>query len=260
MSTLTATLAAPLTIAVGCASKIGPRQQNDDAATYSVQHDFFAVADGIGGAPHGDVASACAVNAAIQARETGATLLEAFRAANNAVIQLCTWIASPETGTTLLLGEHREPEDDGTAGTMSFVWAGDTAAFLLHDGAVSCITPPDRLEGTNALRTAVGYTPDIPVQHASCPFERGDRLLLATDGVWETLDAERLATLLSSSDNAPWLAESITREAAEHGHDNATAIVLIAGASTTLDDAPAIEPPADVPPLPHTPTCPQTCY
>ena len=56
-------------LTVGVASKIGPRSQNDDFAGFGRNHEIFAVADGIGGAPRGDVAATVAVNAAVSAFE-----------------------------------------------------------------------------------------------------------------------------------------------------------------------------------------------
>lgn len=213
------------TIIAGCASKIGPRQRNDDYAACSATRSFYAVADGIGGAPHGDAASACAVNAALAAFEEDGLLLSAFRLANEAVMQICTWLASPETGTTLLLAAC---EDTPHGPEAHFAWAGDTMAYLLRDGKITSVTSPNRVDDTNALTAAVGYTQDVRISESTCDIRSGDRLVLCTDGVWETLGERRLAELLGSCDNAPWLAESITREASEHGRDNATAVVLIA--------------------------------
>lgn len=249
-------------LAVGLASKIGPRTQNDDFAGFGRSREIFAVADGIGGAPRGDVAATVAVNAAIEAFEKGDSLANALISANAAVMQTCEWLDSPETGSTLLLAAR----DDSDRGRIDFAWAGDSTAFLLHDGALSLITEPDRHPGGNALTSAVGYLPDPTPRTTSSRIEQGDRFLMCTDGVWETLDPARLAELLSEGDNAPWIAETIAREAAGQGSDNATALVLIAqkaesGPRFDLDEAGArgtfI---ARAPRAPRTPSYPESDY
>ena len=55
------------TLSIGMASKRGPRDKNEDAAGVSPCHTFFAIADGIGGAPLGDIMSTAACNAAADA-------------------------------------------------------------------------------------------------------------------------------------------------------------------------------------------------
>ena len=250
----------PLSLAVGSASKIGPRQQNDDYAAYSTRRDLFAVADGIGGAPHGDVAAKTSANVAVVEFECGLNIEEALLAANDAVMELSWWIKSRETGSTLLLAAR---DDDDCPNRLDFAWAGDTVAFLLRDNSFSLITTPHRVEGSNALTAAVGYDRAMPFDTASCELQDGDRILMCTDGVWEQLEAPRLAELLATTDNAPWIAESITREAAEFGTDNATAIVLIARseaceAAPATDETAAFAPNAPCMPVPRTPTYPQS--
>lgn len=249
-------------LAVGISSKIGPRSQNDDFAGFGRNHEVFAVADGIGGAPRGDVAATVAVNAAIMAFEEGKPLLEALISANTAVMQICEWLGSPETGSTLLLAARSVTERD----RIDLVWVGDSTAFLLHDGALSLLTEPDRLPDSNALVSAVGYLPEPAPRTAHARIARGDRVLLCTDGVWETLDPARLAELLSAGENAPWIAETITREAADRGGDNATALVLIAqNAEDDPRDAPDEKRTHDdliarVPRVPCTPSYPASDY
>lgn len=251
-----ATAESTLTLAVGMASKRGPRERNEDAASISSSHDLFAIADGIGGAPLGDIMSTASCNAAVSAYEEGASLFEAFNEANLTAIELkqllwthnaLTENLSPLTtahrsggaerklrehaarlalptagaGSTILLAERKDTH-------LNLVWAGDTIALLLRGNALRLAAAPDNVQGTNELGSAVGYEATATPRFATYDLEPGDRILLCTDGVWGTLDEERLSELLRSSDNAPWLAQIITKEAADLGTDNATAIVLIA--------------------------------
>lgn len=276
-------------IGIGLASKRGPRERNEDAAAVSIHHDFFAIADGIGGAPLGDVASTLACNAALRHYDSTRDLEAAFAQANAELISLkeLLWTHNCATGNLSPLITTRvsrqEPEcaprrllqrtspTHGTGCTlllaeltddvMSFAWAGDTIALRLHEGQISTVAAPDNVGDTNELGSAVGYVADMSPLRSTAPVTPGDRFLLCTDGVWGELDPTRLAELLATSENAPWLAEVITKEAAEHGHDNATAIVIVVGEGKRDEGSEAGEPEeAAVPPVTRTPCYPAISY
>lgn len=295
-------------IGIGLASKRGPRERNEDAAAVSVHHDFFAIADGIGGAPLGDVASTLACNAALRHYDSTRDLEAAFSQANAELIGLkellwthncATSNLSPLTTTRVsrqeasALGQRQpgseraphclEPEcaprrllqrTSPTYGTgctlllaelvddaMHIAWAGDTIALRLHEGRIDTVAAPDNVGDTNELGSAVGYVADMTPLRSTSPVVPGDRFLLCTDGVWGELDPTRLAELLGDSDNAPWLAEVITKEAAEHGRDNATAIVIVVGEDERDEGSEAGEPEeATIPSITRTPCYPAISY
>ncbi len=281
-----------LSFSVGVASRRGPREKNEDAASVSSNHRLFAIADGIGGAPLGDIMSTASCNAAISAYEDGASLFESFNEANLAAIELkqLLWTHNPATenlsplitatnlpaacqakraaaarailpaagaGSTILLAECKDAR-------LNLVWAGDTIALLWREGTLRTVAAPDNVQGTNELGSAVGYESQATPLFATYDLKPDDRILLCTDGVWASLEEERLADLLTASENAPWVAQMITREAAEQGTDNATAIVLIAEeaagtpAPDSGEDAPCAQLP--LPAVPCTPNYPAFRY
>ena len=145
------------------------------SAGFGRNHEVFAVADGIGGAPRGDVAATVAVNAAIRAFEEGKPLPEALISANAAVMQICEWLGSPETGSTLLLAARSVTERD----RIDLVWVGDSTAFLLHDGALNLLTEPDRLPRQQRARLRRRLPARTRASHRSCARCAGDRVLYA---------------------------------------------------------------------------------
>ncbi len=216
---------------VGMASHVGPRKRNEDFAAMSWQADFFAVSDGIGGAPFGDVMSRVACNAAVRAFDEGADVLEAFAVANEAA-SLVSDLLGSRSGATLLLAERKE-------WTLRMVTAGDTRAYLWRGGHLEAVTGTGRAHpNSNALDKAVGYGLVEP-DEAIVDLIVGDRVLLCTDGVWESIDEGCLCELLGSDDNAPLVADNIAWEAARVGNDNCTCICVFVDEATHDNVTPA---------------------
>ncbi len=230
---------------VGVASHMGPRPHNEDYVAMSQRGDFFAVSDGIGGAPFGDVMSRIACNAAVQAFDDGANVLEAFATANE-LASVVSELLGERSGATLLLAER-------VGRQMDIVSAGDTRAYLLRLGVLELITDAGRAHSySNALNKAVGYG-EIEPDEVTLLLEEGDWLLLCTDGVWEYLSEQRLSELLTSGGNAPMVAEEIAWEASRVGQDNSTCACMYVD---TFDDSSTGTPllPADLNPYgPNTP-------
>ena len=243
---------------MGVASKCGRRTKNEDASAISPDGKLFAVADGIGGAPLGDIMSAVACNAAVDAYMKEPALFGAFDAASYETFRVKGLLrpGSEGAGTTFLAAERGESE-------LKVAWVGDSAALLMREGALSFIAAPDNVEHSNELGSALGYFEETLPLYATCSLKAGDRVLLCTDGVWSVLEAERMVELLSTQANAAWLAQLIVKEAVGHGYDNATAIVLAIeegeGESASDEDA-ACPDLSELPAVPCTPSYPAVNY
>ncbi len=195
------------------------------------------VADGMGGAVAGEVASRLAVETAKSADgDIGERVLEA----NQAI--LSTVEERPELrgmGTTLTLFELHE--EDRLA---RFAHVGDSRAYLLRDGELTQLTEdhtvvnmylqtgaigPDEVAGhpqRSLITRAVGLTPDLDVDTGNLTLEPGDRLLLCSDGVNSMIDDAAIADALAvpSAEEAAWLLVEQANLAG--GHDNITALVV----------------------------------
>src|SRR2546423_7779618 len=119
------------------------RRRNEDA--YVVEPPLFAVADGVGGAQAGEVASGLAAAAAIEESPAGASgeerVAELIQEANRRVHRAATQDSARSglgTTMTVALGE------DG-AGAIGHV--GDSRAYRLRSGALEQLTEDHSLVG-----------------------------------------------------------------------------------------------------------------
>ncbi|WP_436493995.1 PP2C family protein-serine/threonine phosphatase [Actinokineospora sp. HUAS TT18] len=208
---------------------VGGRSSNEDAFHASDQ--LIAVADGVGGAPAGEVASQLAVDAV--ASSTGDPL-EAVRAANSAV------------------RDHPDPDTSGMASTLEFaaLWDGETVRGAHVGDSVTFVngvrttfghtlgaelvsaghlTPEEAVRHPQraALVRAVGLDEEIEPDVWSRPAVVGDRYVVCSDGLTDALGdsvTDRLTELAATSPAE--CASALVRLALDaHAHDNVTVVV-----------------------------------
>ena len=218
---------------------------------------IFVVADGVGGSPAGEQASALAVKSLedflvntlkwffqLKGPEKENVLAEFQDALRQADARIFREVVQhPELcgmGTTLTLAY--------TLGTNLFVAnAGDSRCYLFHDGELvqlTCdhtlaqdmvrkglapLTQIDRLNRhlghvvTNAIG---GSTPGVWVEVHKATMNPGDILLLATDGLTNYVPNEQIAAILRTEPDPKIVCESLVAQSLEQGgHDNVTVIV-----------------------------------
>lgn len=245
-------------------SDVGRRRENNqDSAVTSPR--ILAVADGMGGHAHGEVASAVAISALLdmdaRLRDvdlSGVDLLAALRGAIEEAAARLTGLAqqNPDlrgTGTTVVALVV-----DGTR--IGALHLGDSRAYLLRDDRLHRLTRDHTLvqslvdEGriseaeaaTHPRRSWLVKT----LQDSSAPEPDlfhvegvpGDRYLICSDGVTAVLEDGQLHEVLAGvADPAAAVAELITRANAGGGPDNITCIVadLVEGAEPE-DDTPVV--------------------
>lgn len=218
-----------LTYEIGAKSSIGKRRRNEDRCAV-LDDNFCAVSDGIGGSMHGDVAAAIAVNASCDAYRDArlrgieiehslvVSLLEADRRATLA----SRWMGreGDGTGATLLLAALENS-------SLYLLSVGDCQAYLLRQGTLMSLVRIGRTDPrSNRLKNAIGYGANLSPECTSIPLAHGDRILLATDGVWDAIGSD-LSGLLSQPGTAPEIAGNIADTGARYGSDNSTAVVII---------------------------------
>lgn len=194
------------------------------------------VADGMGGAVGGEVASRLAVETAMN-RE--GTPTERVQAANEQVVAAA--LENPQLagmGTTMTLIQLNP---DGR-GDLAHV--GDSRAYLLRDGQMQMLTSDHtvvaehvaagRLTQEDALThpqrsmltRVLGISFELDVDESELSLAPGDRLLLCSDGLTNMIGDEEIAATLSSAtaEEAAWnLIEQANRAG---GHDNITVMVV----------------------------------
>lgn len=229
----------------GSATDVGRvRQNNEDNLV--VASPLFAVADGMGGHAAGEVASQIAVNrleAAFAEHATIDGLVDAVRAANRAVYDQGR--DQPDhrgMGTTLTAAALVEVDGDEQ---LAVVNVGDSRGYLLRDGELSQITEDHSLveemvrsgqlsaeeaqvhPRRNVVTRVLGIEPDVDVDvFPVVPF-RGDRILLASDGLFNEVTDAQIASTLRRLADADEAARELVKLARDHGgNDNITVIVI----------------------------------
>lgn len=202
-------------------SRRGKRPENEDCVRCLEVNgrSIAVVADGVAGAPYGAVASRVAVGCFSDEVMSGASDREAFETADLTVSTVARWLGDYGSGATLASVSI----DHGIARVL---WLGDSISFLLRSGTLTCISQPMRSKD-GALWKYVGQTPTCPPSMQDVELEIGDRVLLSTDGVWDTVPQHRLQEVLSSSGDAYEIANRLASEGAERGSDNSTAAVFL---------------------------------
>jgi PPM family protein phosphatase len=123
-----------------------------------------------------------------------------------------------------------------------FAHAGDGRAYLVRPTATLQLTQDHALHaaqkaaGTsvtqkpparNPLVNAIGMADEVVVDTLSVDLGKGDRILLATDGVHGAFDDEAAIARACAKHTPAAVIDALLREAREHGgHDNATAVLV----------------------------------
>jgi PPM family protein phosphatase len=245
------------------------RRRNEDA--YVVAPPLFAVADGMGGAQAGEVASRLAA-AALADTDSGSLVgpprvTSLIQEANRRVHERSS--ADPATsgmGTTMTVALV---EGD----TVAIGHVGDSRAYLLRGGRLEQLTEDHSLvnellksgrlsreeAGTHPQRSvitrAVGTDPDVDVDAFAVPARDGDLFFICSDGLTDMVGDEDILELLErNGDDLSRAAKELVAAANRHGgEDNITVVAFRiaaeAGDATVTLPAAAPEPP----PLPPTP-------
>lgn len=228
----------------GSATDVGlVRTNNQDRLL--VADSLFAVADGMGGAAAGEVASNTAIEGLLEAfKEAGEatpeSLIDAARSANRAVWDQAE--ANPEMrgmGTTLvaiaLVG----------GGRLAVVNIGDSRLYLLRGEELRQVTSDHNLvaelvaEGRiskeeaevhprrNIMTRALGVDPEVDVDLFVEDPQPGDRYLLCSDGLPRELRDDHIVSILRRFADPGEAAKELVDEAKRRGgNDNITAIVV----------------------------------
>jgi PPM family protein phosphatase len=230
------------------------RSANEDALI--VAPPFYAVADGMGGAKAGEVASATAVEVfqgeADSDEPAEAQLVRILREANRRIYDLA---ASNEAhrgmGTTLTAAKVMGDE-------VSLAHVGDSRAYRLRGDVLEQLTKDHslvaELERTgqitpeaaehhpqrSIITRALGPEPDVQVDTYTLAGREGDLFLICSDGLTSMISDEELSSILRSSSSLDEAADSLVRAANQSGgKDNITVVLfrLGGGDGPPADDA-----------------------
>lgn len=201
---------------------------------------LLMVADGMGGAVAGEIASRVAVEtASAQAAADDVTPESRVVSANEAVAEAVVTNSSlAGMGTTLTLVLLTE------GGTANFAHVGDTRAYLLRDGELSHLTTdhtlvnelidlgrisPEEAEHHphRHLLTRVLGLGSVGVETRSLELHEGDRILLCSDGLTTMVSDFGIHQILNVGENVEATVWSLIEHAnAAGGADNTTVVVI----------------------------------
>ena len=228
-----------LAVRAGFSSLAGRRSENQDFVGLCDAEQLardprglaFAVADGVSAGNGGRVAAELAVRAFLDGwyesdptasvAATGGRVLGSFNAWLHDVAQRDATLRHAMSTFTALVLRGR---------SAHWLHAGDTRAWLLHDGQLQCLTDDhvlDAPEMRHVLKRAVGMEPSLRLDHGVQPLREHDRLMLCSDGVHCVLTPRRLRDLLLRRGAPDDDAQAIVGAALDAGsRDNATCVVI----------------------------------
>ncbi|MBN9339955.1 MAG: serine/threonine protein phosphatase [Comamonadaceae bacterium SCN 68-20] len=229
-------------------SRRGGREKNEDRMGYCYTREsgLFALADGMGGHPQGEVAAQIAlqtISAMFQRMakpkldDVREFLSEALLAAHHQILRHAIDKGMLDTPRTTLVAAVVQ---DGRA---QWIHCGDSRLYMVRDGALlsrtrdhsylelrnMAITPGLERVNRNVLFTCLG-SPSKPIFDITGPvtLEQGDRILLCSDGLWGSLDDETITRELGRQAVAqavPDLVEDALRKAGSTS-DNVTVVAM----------------------------------
>jgi len=245
----------PLAVTAACLTDAGPtRPSNEDSVAVRTPDDISAllhkgvlalVADGMGGHQAGEVASGIAARRVpeVYYDETAGphdALLKAFEAANHDILQTARReekLRGMGTTCTALAVVN---------GMAYLAHVGDSRAYLLRGGQIYCLTEDHSAimelvrqglmsrteahdhEDRNVILRAVGTREHLEVESWREPLALwpDDRLVLCSDGLYETVDEDEIRTIASAEAPAEACRKLIHAAVERVASDNVTVAVL----------------------------------
>jgi serine/threonine protein phosphatase PrpC len=219
------------------------RQRRDNEDNAFARAPVFVVADGMGGAQAGEVASRIAIEAfehglpgdgspeerlATRVREANHQIYERSRADRGRA----------GMGTTLTAAYVDDTH-------VAIAHVGDSRAYLFRDGTLQRLTQDHSLVDElvrrgklteeqaaehpqrSIITRALGPEPDVEVDTWTYPARPGDVILLCSDGLTSMISEERVREVLASHEHLDAAADALINEANEAGgRDNITVVLF----------------------------------
>lgn len=240
----------PLTIYAD--SRQGGREENQDTCAYSETPLGFllVVCDGMGGGPSGKLASTIAANA----------LIESVKNTKETDRKKAVEVAVNAANEALFAKVKEKPSLKGMGTTATVVLINDYSAIVTHVGDSrvyqfrrggkkfrtfdhslvfemvknKTITEEQaRLSSqSNVITQALGHTTNLKLDVFELAYERGDRFMLCSDGIWGMFPEEEIVKVAAKTNSVAGAVESLVIKVDEQGiaegntHDNLTIAII----------------------------------
>lgn len=216
---------------------------------------FYVVADGMGGHQAGEIASRT-VNKIITERVLNAEVIPGLKFATRRLDETPGSVlasAIKEANRTLHAQARARGSDMGTTLTAALIIGdiatianvGDSRTYLLRGRtlrqmttdhslvaslmAAGVIQPEEAREHPqrSQIYRTLGAKPEVDVDVFTETLQRGDRLILCSDGLWEMVSDADIARLVGTAPNPQDVCEALIRQANDAGgEDNVTVVVV----------------------------------
>lgn len=233
-------------------SRIGGRAENQDSCGFSDTPSglLVVVCDGMGGGPGGKTASLMAIQ----------TIIEYVKASSNPDRQALLREAISTANTELLKAEEANPALRGMGTTVVAILlnkesavvahVGDSRLYKLRDGFKIFRTSDHSMVGelvrrkelteeqarlsaqSNIITRAIGTSGNSEPDIEEIAFEKGDRFVLCSDGIWGAFPEPKLIRKCSAKKTLHGVVEKIAMETDSIGksmgghHDNLTIAII----------------------------------
>ena len=234
-----------LTFRFAARSDVGLLRSTNQDSAYAGPH-LLVVADGMGGAAGGDIASSIAVGTLAGLDDEGIGQEDALEALKDAIAR---------AHTDIVARAHNDPELSGLGttvtailradNTIAMAHIGDSRGYLLRDGTLDQVTTDHsfvqhlvdtgRLSAADAenhpkrsmlLRVLGDIDADIPVDVSAREIRAGDRWLLCSDGLSSIVSRATLAKVLKEiADPGECANQLVALALAAGAPDNVTCLV-----------------------------------
>jgi PPM family protein phosphatase len=212
----------------------------------------FVVADGMGGAAAGEIASEMAVEAVLDTFR--AQWMQSIGRSVDSFVETIRDAADTANHRIFsYAGAHPEHAGMGTTATIAgllgnslyLAQIGDSRAYIVRDGVARQITrdqslmqqlieagemTPDQAEISerrNIILQALGPDSTVRPDFTQQPIARGDTLVMCSDGLTTHLRAPDIASIVTDAEGPGEACEQLIAAAnAQGGHDNITVLVI----------------------------------
>ena len=217
------------------------RSENEDAILTDPTGTLWAVADGMGGYGHGDVASDIVTQQISMVADdvlAAPALRTSLHAANDLIQKKSREPGMGKMGATVVALMLQNA-------VAHIVWAGDCRAYLMRQRHLRLLTRDhtvvqdmidqgllhsEEREGhpeAHVVTRAVGYQSEIELDAISVPVVVGDRILLCSDGLTACLGDHEVGDCLAAADTPPDLCKSLIQASLERGAPDNVSVVSV---------------------------------
>jgi protein phosphatase len=232
---------APVFEGAGLSHRGTVREANEDSILTDPTGQLWAVADGMGGYGHGDLASDLVINALAEIDDTvpaTQALSAALRRANTDIQAHATARGIGPIGATVVAMML-------DASVAHVVWAGDCRAYLMRNRSLKLLTRdhtvvqdmvdqgllrPDSREThpeAHVVTRAVGYEAEIELDALTVPVVPGDILVMCSDGLTGCLGDHEIADHMAAAVDPDALCKALMTSALTRGASDNVSVVAV---------------------------------